>query len=58
MTAEDGRDHNVRVMKVVETADKLGFEIDVGSPAAAVTFVKQQYELWEQITKELSLAPQ
>lgn len=48
----------VKDAKVVETADKLGFEIDVGSPEAAAAFLKQQFALWDQITKELALAPQ
>lgn len=45
----------VKEPKVVEITDKLGFEIDVGSPEAAAAFMKQQFVLWEQITKELGL---
>ena len=45
----------VKDQKVLETVDKLGFEIGVGSPEAAATFLKAQFALWAQITKELGL---
>lgn len=45
----------VKDQKVIETVDKLGFEIDVSSPEAAASFLKEQFKLWDQITKELGL---
>lgn len=48
----------VKDEKLRETAAKLGFEIDVGSPEAAAAILKQQLALWEQITKELGLEAQ
>jgi tripartite-type tricarboxylate transporter receptor subunit TctC len=47
----------VKDPKLRETAAKLGFSFDVGSPEAAGKVLKQQLDLWEQITKELGLEP-
>ncbi len=45
----------VKDEKLLETASKLGFEVDVGTPEAARSFLQEQLTLWGAITRELGI---